>query len=105
VSSGFSLESAGPGWARICGRIDVENAAEVFEQGLLLSGDGPEMDVDLSGLTTADSVTLAVLIAWAGRARKQGKGVHYSGISDQLRALAQLSDVESLLDAAPTPAG
>ncbi|MEZ5461402.1 lipid asymmetry maintenance protein MlaB [Dokdonella sp.] len=105
MSAGFSLESAGPGRARISGRIDVENAAEVFELGLLLSGDGPGMEVDVSALTTADSVTLAVLIAWAGRARKQGKGVHYSGISDQLRALARLSDVESLLDAAPTPSG
>lgn len=100
MSASFAIQRTGPCRARVTGSIDVENAADVFEQGLLLSADEPGLDVDVSDLSTADSVTLAVLLAWAGRARKQGCDVHYSGISGKLRALAQLSDVEFLLEAA-----
>lgn len=103
MSASYAIERTGPGRARLAGSIDVENAADAYEEGLLLGGDGHRLELDVSDLASADNVTLAVLLALAGRARKQGGDIRFSGISAKLRALARLGDVEFLLEAASAP--
>ena len=55
--------------------------------------------LDLSRVPTVDSAGLALLIEWLARARAVRKTLHYAQPPDALRALARLSEVESLLTA------
>lgn len=72
-------------------RITFDNAAAALRNA-------PAEDaVDLSKLADADSATLAVLIAWAARARARGATLRYLNAPPALRNLAHLSDVDRLL--------
>ena len=84
------------GTLRVSGVISYANAADALARLPAPRGQGA-MDLDLSGLQHADSATLAVLIAWAARARKRGGELHLRNAPQALRNLAHLSDLESLL--------
>ncbi|MFZ1837923.1 MAG: STAS domain-containing protein, partial [Dokdonella sp.] len=53
--------------------------------------------VDVAELHSADSVTLAVLLAWAAHARRNGGSLAFLHASSRLRAIAHLGDAEALL--------
>ena len=105
MSNALTIDVISSAEARVAGRIDVDNAKSALSRGATVLV-GKHMVADISGLQTADSVTLAVLLAWIARARKSGAELRFSGVSAPLRAIAHLSDVESLLgfDAVTKPA-
>ncbi|MEP6881729.1 MAG: STAS domain-containing protein [Dokdonella sp.] len=96
MNSALTIESISNIEARVAGRIDVDNAAQVLSRGAAMFA-GQRMTVDVVGLQSADSVTLAVLLAWVERAQNSGGVLIFKGISSRLRAIAHLSDVEPLL--------
>jgi phospholipid transport system transporter-binding protein len=63
----------------------------------LIGAAGAELTIDLSGVSSADSAGLALLIDWLARARADHKTLRYVQPPEALRALARLSDVESLI--------
>lgn len=63
----------------------------------LIDAAGAELTIDLSGVSSADSAGLALLIDWLARARAGHKTLHYVDPPEALRALARLSDVEPLI--------
>ena len=63
----------------------------------LISAAGAELTIDLSGVSSADSAGLALLIDWLARARASNRTLHYVQPPEALRALARLSEVESLI--------
>lgn len=89
---------------RISGRIDVDNATDALARGRAGLA-GMRRRVDLSALESADSVTLAVLLAWAAPASLRGAPVTFAGMSSRLQALAHLSDVGLLLEPTAATAG
>jgi phospholipid transport system transporter-binding protein len=72
-------------------------------RGLLASGRSQfvvadaEFEVDLSGVSQSDSAGLALLIEWLKQASQSGKTVRFTRVPEQLRALAQISEIESFL--------
>ena len=89
---------------RLSGRLDFGNAAaalvtvrRALEQGVT--------QLDLAGLSHADSAALACLLAWRASAAEAGRALRLLAIPESLRALAQVSDVLGLLDPASTVAG
>lgn len=86
-----------PGGARVAGRISVDNANTALAQGRALGVAGQAGKVDVAELRSADSVTLAVLLAWAAQAQRSGGSLVFMHASSRLRAIAHLSDAESLL--------
>ncbi|MBN8480307.1 MAG: STAS domain-containing protein [Xanthomonadales bacterium] len=94
MSGRFVLTRSGPARIEARGRIDTANAAEVLREGDRAI-EAPVV-VDLAALESADSVTLAVLLAWAARSDAQGR-VTFAAMPPHLGALARLSGVEGLL--------
>jgi phospholipid transport system transporter-binding protein len=92
----FRVETNGQNALAVSGAITFDNAAEALRAAPQASRDG-KLDVDLAALTDADSVSLAVLIAWAAQARERGGALRYLNAPQALRNLAHLSDVEDLL--------
>ena len=99
MSATFALTREAPGRLRASGRIDVGNAASVLREGAR-NIDASLASIDLGALESADSVTLAVLLAWAARAQAAGRPIDFSAMPPRLQALARLSGVERMLGVA-----
>ena len=56
-----------------------------------------DVEVDLSGVTRCDSAALALLLEWAGRARRAGTALRYRSLPATLLSIAAISEVEALL--------
>ena|SRR5579862_1435655 len=89
---------------RLQGSLRFATVPALRGQGLeLIDAAGTELTIDLSGVSSADSAGLALLIDWLGRARAGHKTLHYAQPPEALRALARLSDVEPLITGQETP--
>jgi phospholipid transport system transporter-binding protein len=64
---------------------------------------GEGLDVDLQGVTRADSAGLALLVGWLAQAREAGTTVRYSAIPERLLAIARISEVDGLLTGVAAP--
>lgn len=95
--SGFSIESAGPERLKARGELDFETAAAALQAGLALLPRGGRCTIDLAGVTSADSAGLAVLVEWLAAAAERGGSLAFEAVPAQLRAIARISDLESLL--------
>ncbi|MGA9422972.1 MAG: STAS domain-containing protein [Rhodanobacteraceae bacterium] len=97
ASGPAAIERSADGGVRITGALGFANAGALLPQGIAFTSRGRTTDVDLSGLTDADSATLALLLAWSARATQIGGRLRYRGAPVGLRALARLAEVEPLL--------
>ena len=93
----YQLDNDAAGTLRLRGVISFANAAQAFAAPPQALKRGAAQDVDLAALESADSATLAVLIAWSAAACKRGAALRYLRAPQGLRNLAKLADVESLL--------
>ena len=72
MSPAFSMQPTSATSARLVGRIDVANAAQALAAGKQIPANG-NFELDLEHLESADSVTLAVLLAWSAAAILKNK--------------------------------
>ncbi len=98
MSTQFQIERGDAAHVRVAGAIGFAGADMALARGAELYAAGAnEVVVDVSGLRDVDSATLAILLAWAARARDRGVTLRFAGIPSGLRALAHLCDAEPLL--------
>ena len=96
MSTDLTIEATSSADVSVRGNIDVGNASNALTRGAALFK-GKRTTADVSQLQSADSVTLAVLLAWVERAQNSGGVLRYKGVSARLRSIAQLGDVVPLL--------
>lgn len=79
------------------GSIDFDNAATVYAQGLNLLQQQPSSPVyvDLAGLQSSNSITLAIFVQWL-RHRAVGQALYLQHVPPKMQAIVQASN---LLDA------
>jgi phospholipid transport system transporter-binding protein len=70
----------------------LEDARRRFE--------GPEVRVDLSGVTHADSSAVGLLLAWVRDATASGRRIRFENLTENLRSLITLYDVGELIPGA-----
>ena len=93
-----SFVSEGDGRVRLQAPLRFGTVPALRRRGLeLIGAAGAQLTIDLSGVSSADSAGLALLIDWLARARAGNKTLRYVQPPEALRALARLSDVESLI--------
>ncbi len=95
----FELAGEG-GRFRLSGAFSFATAARALEQGDAAFRAYPDVEVDLSGVTDADSAGLAVLLAWIERSRRRGHALRYARLPEKLARIARITEVEPLLHAA-----
>jgi phospholipid transport system transporter-binding protein len=88
------LEQTGDGRYALLGDLGIESAAGILRRG---EAAFPEITVDLSGVTDADSAGLAVLIEWVRGARGEGRQIRFLGMPARLGDLARIGGVNELL--------
>jgi phospholipid transport system transporter-binding protein len=82
---------------RLAGCFGFETAGPLLEQGDAAFAAHPRVELDLSGVSDADSAGLAVLLAWVDRARRRGHALRYVAMPPQLVGIARITEVEPLL--------
>ena len=76
---------------RICGEIDLQSAPELREELLrAIRRRGPQVTIDLAGLTFLDCAGLNVLLATGRRARLEGGSVRLVRVPPQARRMISL---------------
>jgi phospholipid transport system transporter-binding protein len=76
------------------------NAVLAESKVTLFSGPGSQLDLDLGGVTRADSAGLALLIQWMRMAREHETNIRFHHLPEQLLAIARAGELESLLPVA-----
>jgi phospholipid transport system transporter-binding protein len=98
-----ALSVAGPGRVAVTGALTIDTVpALAREAGHVLGAqhDG-RVEVELGGVTQADSAGLALLVGWVAAARDVRLTLAFHGVPERLRAIARISEVEALLTGAP----
>lgn len=95
--SAAKLAQQGEGRYRVSGELSFATVTDLLLQSRSLFAGEPSIELDLSGVTYADSAGLSLLIEWLRQARLQGKHLHYLALPAQLQALANISEVDDLL--------
>jgi phospholipid transport system transporter-binding protein len=95
-TGGYDLSGEG-GRFRLTGCFGFQTAAPLLEKGDAAFRAHADVEVDLSGVTDADSAGLAVLLAWVQRARDRGQRLRFVGLPRELQGIARITDVEPLL--------
>jgi phospholipid transport system transporter-binding protein len=82
----------------LSGALTFATAARAFAEGARALEAGVQTRLDLAGLVRADSAGLACVLALAAVASRAGRRLGVVHWPDGLRALAEVCDVQGLLD-------
>lgn len=80
------------------GVLSFATVTSLLAQSSVMFAGESSIEVNLSGVTHADSAGLSLLIEWLRQAKLQGKRLRYSALPAQLQALANVSEVFVLLN-------
>ena len=81
---------------KLTGRLDFKTVTAALSQFHSLNLDN-HIEVDLSGIDRSNSAGLALLLELLADAKKQNRSIRFTGISEAMMDLAEMSDVEQLL--------
>ena len=95
--SKFELQDIGEGRFALTGEITFETAERV-----LLASEEPfeqhtRIEVDLAGVTKADSAGLALLLEWITWANHTVREIRFLSMPERILAIARTTEVEQLL--------
>jgi phospholipid transport system transporter-binding protein len=81
---------------RIRGPVTLDTVKPLLEDGTHRF-DAADVRVDLSGVTSADSSAVALLLAWMRAAARRGHRIRYENLTENLKSLIELYELEELL--------
>ncbi len=83
---------------RLEGRVTFDNLIALREAGEdAIAGSGDQTVVDVSGLESANSLAVALLMAWFRAAERLGKALSFTGLPDELISIIELSGMDAVL--------
>ncbi|HTX25123.1 MAG TPA: STAS domain-containing protein [Steroidobacteraceae bacterium] len=97
-ATGITVVQSAPNRYEVRGALAFGTARRALGAGLkAFAGASGPIEVDLSGVGTADSAGLAVLIEWLAWAHRNGREVRFSNVPQMLDAIARICELEGLL--------
>jgi phospholipid transport system transporter-binding protein len=93
----FSFEDRGNGRFLLTGHLGFESAARALAESHKLFADHKKLQLDLSGVDSADSAGLALLVEWTGWAKREKRKLNFINTPKQAIALAKISEVDEIL--------
>ena len=95
---GTAIDSSG-GRHRIDGPLTLATVASLLDE-VRERFQGPEIRVDLSGVTQADSAAVGMLLAWVRDASARSHRIRFENLNENLRSLIALYGVGELIPGA-----
>lgn len=93
-----TLAQQGEGRYTVTGPLSFATVTQLLQQSRSLFAGESSIEVDLSGVTHADSAGLSLLIEWLRQAKLQGGQLRYRSLPAQLQSLSGISDLTGLLN-------
>jgi phospholipid transport system transporter-binding protein len=84
------IRPAGAGRYQVSGRLSFASVPDLLA---FVEAAGDAREVDLSGVSRADSAGLAMLLEWASQVQSHGGVLRLAGIPAQLRSLIRITGV------------
>jgi len=79
------------------GELDYFTVPDVLARSAQrMTGEGP-IQVDLKGVSRADSAGLALLVAWLRRSERAGRSISFINVPGQLLSIARVCGLEEIL--------
>jgi phospholipid transport system transporter-binding protein len=97
TSATAALTRTGDGTYQVSGQLVFASVREVLRSSATVFQNEAQTSIDLSGVQAVDSAGLALLIEWYRTAEKAKRAIRFVGAPAQLRALAKISDIETVL--------
>jgi len=96
----IELQERSPGKFAARGPLTFATARSARGSGLAAFGaaSSRELEVDCSEVTSWDSAGMTVLLDWLAMAKRAGRSMHFASLSEQVQAIARISDVLELLE-------
>ncbi|TCO80151.1 phospholipid transport system transporter-binding protein [Plasticicumulans lactativorans] len=98
------LDVLGPDRYGLRGGLCRQHVAALFDAGRGAVGSGARIEIDVAGVSRADSAGMALLVEWLRVARQAGGDIRYTGMSQAMLALLRVADLDDVLDVVPAPA-
>jgi len=104
--SSASIEGRGGGNYAVSGDLGFESADALLAQSRdLFVESAPQLSIDLSGVSDADSAGLALMLEWLRWAAAHQRRLRFENVPARLLAIAGLSDLDKLLTSTFLPSG
>lgn len=97
TGGGARLIAVGEGRAAVEGPLDFATVPPLLKAGDLLLRRPGAFQIDLGGVTTANSAGLALVLEWLDLARSRQVALQFLNLPDSLRRIAAFSNLEALL--------
>jgi len=91
------LVKAGNGLWLLEGELGFASVPAVLESSAEGLTDSREIQVDLKGVTRADSAGLALLVEWLRESERAGNVITFTNVPEQLLAIARLCGLDEIL--------
>jgi phospholipid transport system transporter-binding protein len=101
MSGATAIRSGGPGVLLVVGVLDFATVPALAAEGERLLPVSGRVEIDLSGVTAANSAGLALLLEWLEIARQRKLGLRFRALPDPLVRLARLTNLTNLLPVSP----
>lgn len=97
----MALVEATPGRIAVNGPLTFVTASQAREAGLeaIASANAEELQVDCTAVKESDSAGLVVLLDWLATAQRRGISLRFVNLPSRLLAIAQISEIGSMLAA------
>ncbi len=83
--------------ASLAGDLTVDETPELYRKSLAWQSSSMPVSIDLTELNKTDSSAVALLLEWSNWARQQNQNIEFLNPPDNLRTIAALSQVDTLL--------
>ena len=91
------LTETGNGNWLLEGDLNFSSVPAVLESSRTALTGSREIQVDLKGVTRADSAGLALLLAWLRESERAGKAINFTHVPEQLLAISRLCGLDKIL--------
>ena len=93
------FEDLGEGRFALHGELSFATVDELLMQSKEKFADYSNIVIDFSGVTASDSAGLALLLEWVNWAKHFVREIRYDNLPAQIRAIAEISEVDTMLRA------
>lgn len=95
------IVAPGEGRLQVTGVLDFDSVVALLAQGERLMPRSGQLQIDLSGVESANSAGLALLLEWLDLARARRIDLRYLNVPESLTRIAALSNLTALFPEAP----
>ena len=95
--SSFELKDLGEGRFKLDGEMNFDTAERILRSSEVPFEQYTRLEVDLSGVTDADSAGLALLLEWITWANHTVREIRFISIPERIIAIARTTEVDPLL--------